>query len=65
MTHVTSIPHRTRRRARRLVLEPLCPYIASDPVAQRAHAELQLLIDATFDLSVTREELLELAKRLK
>lgn len=56
---------RLRRRVRRVVLEPLSPAIASDPVAQHAHAELQVLIDAILVPSVTREQLLKLAERLK
>jgi hypothetical protein len=55
---------RSRRHAHCLVLEPLSPSIASDPIAQLAHAQLQLLIDAIFDPSVTREELIELAEWL-
>jgi hypothetical protein len=54
---------RARRQKRRLVLAPLNPSIASDPVAQRAHAQLQELMDAIMDPRVTREELIELARR--
>jgi hypothetical protein len=64
VAYVTSIPHRARRQTRRLVLKPLSPSSASDPIAQRAHAQLQLLIDAIFDPSITRDELIELSERL-
>jgi hypothetical protein len=60
----TSIPHLARWHASRLVLEPLSPSIASDPVAQRAHVQLQRLLDAIFDPCVSREELIELTRRL-
>jgi len=54
-----SSPSRAWRHAR-LVLKPLSPSIASDPIARGVRAQLEGLIGAVRDPSVSREELVEL-----